>query len=132
MWILKHPNLETLAQVSETQPESIEGWEELTEEEFSEWKESQRAAGWMPPSSQGQTFPDAEKYQVLDWLDDYGITSAHVEAALDGIPDPDQRRKAKVRWSSINRVPADNAFVVHVANTLGIDIKTAWFQILAK
>ena len=57
---------------------------------------------------------------------------AHVEAALDGIPDPDQRRKAKLRWSSINRVPADNAFVVHFANILGIDIKTAWFQILAK
>jgi len=76
--------------------------------------------------------PDAEKYQVIDWLDDHGITSAHVEAALDSIPDETQRRKAKLRWASINRVPADNAFVIHVATTLGIDIETAWTQILAK
>lgn len=76
--------------------------------------------------------PDAEKYQVLDWLDDHGITSAHVDAALQFIPDETQRRKALLRWHSVNRIPADNAFVVHVANQLNIDHREAWSQILAK
>jgi hypothetical protein len=75
---------------------------------------------------------DAEKYQVLDWLDDHGITSAHVDAALQSIPDETQRRKALLRWHSVNRIPADNAFVVHVAQQLNIDHRTAWAQILAK
>lgn len=78
------------------------------------------------------TLPDAEKYQVLDWLDDHGITSAHVDAALQSIPDETQRRKALLRWHSVNRIPADNAFVVHVAQQLKIDHRTAWAQILAK
>jgi hypothetical protein len=76
--------------------------------------------------------PDAEKYQVLDWLDDHGITSAHVDAALQSIPDETQRRKALLRWHSVNRIPADNAFVIHVANQLNIDHREAWSQILAK
>ena len=76
--------------------------------------------------------PDAERYQVLDWLDDYGITSAHVDAALQSIPDETQRRKALLRWHSVNRIPADNAFVVHVAQQLNIDHREAWSQILAK
>ena len=76
--------------------------------------------------------PDAEKYQVLDWLDDHGITSAHVDAALQSIPDETQRRKALLRWHSVNRIPADNAFVVHVAQQLNIDHREAWAQILAK
>lgn len=76
--------------------------------------------------------PDAEKYQVLDWLDDHGMTAAHVEAAIDQIPDETQRRKAKIRWSSINRVPADNGFVRFVAAQLNIDHTTAWWEILAK
>lgn len=92
------------------------------------WVDSAWVVSELPPP----VLPDAEKYQVLDWLDDYGITSANVEAALDSIPDETQRRKAKIRWASINRVPADNAFVVHVAKQLNIDIKTAWSQILAK
>jgi hypothetical protein len=77
-------------------------------------------------------YPDAEKYQVLDWLDDYGITSAHVEAALQSITDETQRRKALLRWHSVNRIPANNGFVLHVAKQLNIDHKTAWAQILAK
>ena len=76
--------------------------------------------------------PDAEKYQVLDWLDDHGITSAHVDAALQSIPDETQRRKALLRWHSVNRIPADNAFVIHVAQQLNIDHREAWSQILAK
>ena len=76
--------------------------------------------------------PDAEKYQVLDWLDDHGMTSADVEAALQSIPDETQRRKALLRWHSVNRIPADNAFVVHVAQQLNIDHREAWSQILAK
>ena len=87
-------------------------------------------AAWdnRPP----EPLPDAEKYQVLDWLDDHGITSAHVDAALQSIPDETQRRKALLRWHSVNRIPADNAFVVHVANQLNIDHREAWSQILAK
>jgi hypothetical protein len=76
--------------------------------------------------------PDAEKYQVLDWLDDHGITSADVDAALQSIADETQRRKALLRWHSVNRIPADNAFVLHVAAQLNIDHVTAWSQILAK
>lgn len=76
--------------------------------------------------------PDAEKYQVLDWLDDHGITSADVEAALQSIPDETQKRKALLRWHSVNRIPADNAFVIHVASQLGINHIDAWSQILAK
>ncbi len=76
--------------------------------------------------------PDAEKYQVLDWLDDYGITSADVEAALQSIPDETQKRKALLRWHSVNRIPADNAFVIHVASQLGINHIDAWSQILTK
>lgn len=76
--------------------------------------------------------PDAEKYQVLDWLDDHGITSADVEAALQSISDETQRRKALLRWHSVNRIPADNAFVIHVASQLNIDHREAWSQILAK
>ena len=79
-----------------------------------------------------EPLPDAEKYQVLDWLDDHGITSAHVDAALQSISDETQRRKALLRWHSVNRIPADNAFVVHVAQQLNIDHRTAWSQILAK
>ena len=86
-------------------------------------QEEARLAGYLP---------DAEKYQVLDWLDDHGITSENVEQALQSIPNNTQRRKAFIRWSSINRVPADNAFVVHVAKQLNIDHKTAWAEILAK
>ena len=87
-------------------------------------------AAWdnRPP----EPLPDAEKYQVLDWLDDYGITSAHVDAALQSIPDETQRRKALLRWHSVNRIPADNAFVIHVASQLKIDHREAWSQILAK
>lgn len=87
---------------------------------------------WVVSELPPPVLPDAEKFQVLDWLDDKGITAAHVEAALDSIPDETQRHKAKLRWSSINRVPADNPFVLHVASTLGIDHKTAWAEILAK
>jgi hypothetical protein len=79
-----------------------------------------------------EPLPDAEKYQVLDWLDDHGITSAHVDAALQSIPDETQRRKALLRWHSVNRIPADNAFVVHAAQQLNIDHREAWSQILAK
>jgi hypothetical protein len=76
--------------------------------------------------------PDAEKYQVLDWLDDHGITEADVDVALQSIPDETQRRKALLRWHSVSRIPADNAFVTHVAAQLKIDHVTAWSQILAK
>jgi len=98
---------------------------ELTSEErdaiIAEWNDA-------PPPP----LPDAEKYQVLDWLDDHGITSAHVDAALQFIPDETQRRKALLRWHSVNRIPADNAFVIHVAGQLNIDHREAWSQILAK
>ena len=57
---------------------------------------------------------------------------AQVEAALQSIPDETQRRKALLRWHSVNRIPADNAFVVHVAQELNIDHRTVWAQILAK
>ena len=76
--------------------------------------------------------PAAEKYQVLDWLDDHGITEADVDAALQNIPDETQRRKALLRWHSVSRIPADNEFVTHVAAQLNIDHVTAWSQILAK
>jgi hypothetical protein len=79
-----------------------------------------------------EPLPDAEKYQVLDWLDDHGITEADVDAALQSIPDETQRRKALLRWHSVNRIPADNAFVLHVAAQLNIDHVMAWSQILAK
>jgi hypothetical protein len=79
-----------------------------------------------------EPLPDAEKYQVLDWLDDHGITEADVDAALQSIPDETQRRKALLRWHSVNRIPADNAFVTHVAAQLNINHVTAWSQILAK
>jgi len=84
---------------------------------------------WTAPR---EPLPDAEKYQVLDWLDDHGITSAHVDAALQSISDETQRRKALLRWHSVNRIPADNAFVIHVAQQLNIDHREAWSQILAK
>ena len=57
---------------------------------------------------------------------------AQVEAAVQSIPDETQRRKALLRWHSVNRIPADNAFVVHVAQELNIDHRTVWAQILAK
>jgi hypothetical protein len=79
-----------------------------------------------------EPLPDAEKYQVLDWLDDHGITEADVDAALQSISDETQRRKALLRWHSVSRIPADNAFVLHVAAQLNIDHLTAWSQILAK
>ena len=91
-------------------------------------QELQTAWDNRPP----EPLPDAEKYQVLDWLDDHGITSDHVDAALQSITDETQRRKALLRWHSVNRIPADNAFVVHVANQLNIDHRDAWSQILAK
>lgn len=90
------------------------------------------AAEWAAAPAPADTLPDAEKYQVLDWLDDHGINSAHVDAALQSIPDETQRRKALLRWHSVNRIPADNAFVIHVAQQLKIDHRTAWAQILAK
>jgi len=110
------------------------GWAVTTPPDFDaethscEWVDGKWAVSELLPVH----LPDAEKYQVLDWLDDHGITSENVEQALQGIPDETQRRKAIIRWGSINRVPADNAFVVHVAKQLNIDIKTAWSQILAK
>ena len=91
-------------------------------------EELQAAWDTRPP----EPLPDAEKYQVLDWLDDHGMTSAHVDAALQSIPDETQRRKALLRWHSVNRIPADNAFVIHVASQLKIDHREAWSQILAK
>ncbi len=47
MWILKHPNPQTLAQISEVAPGPTEGWEEITEEEFKTWEAEQRALGWF-------------------------------------------------------------------------------------
>lgn len=91
-------------------------------------EELQAAWDSRPP----EPLPDAEKYQVLDWLDDHGITSADVDAALQSIADETQRRKALLRWHSVTRIPADNAFVIHVAQQLNIDHLTAWSQILAK
>jgi hypothetical protein len=92
------------------------------------------AAGYerIPLPFISEPLPDAEKYQVIDWLDDYGITSDHVVAALQTITDETQRRKALLRWQSVNRIPADNAFVIHVAAQLGINHIDAWNQILAK
>lgn len=94
------------------------------------------SVGWVKSGNEWtaipEPLPDAEKYQVLDWLDDHGITSADVDAALQSIPDETQRRKALLRWHSVNRIPADNAFVIHVASQLKIDHRTAWAQILAK
>ncbi len=93
-----------------------------------EWVDGRWQVSELPPAP----MPDAEKYQVLDWLDDHDMSADDVEAAIEQMPDETQRRKAKIRWGSINRVPADNAFVIHVANTLNIDLETAWAQILAK
>ncbi len=79
-----------------------------------------------------EKLPDAEKYQVLDWLDDHGFSSSDIESSIQSIPDENQRRKALIRWQSVNRIPADNPFVIHVANQLGIDHRSAWYQILSK
>ena len=113
-WSLRGDTLDGLTWIGPGDPPTLE--------------ELQTAWNNRPP----EPISDAEKYQVLDWLDDHGITSAHVDAALQSIPDETQRRKALLRWHSVNRIPADNAFVIHVAQQLKIDHRTAWAQILAK
>lgn len=87
---------------------------------------------WETRVVDADSLPDAEKHQVLDWLDDHGITSAHVEKALQSIPDETIRRKALLRWGSVNRIPANNPFVIYVAGQLGINHIEAWNQILSK
>lgn len=81
-------------------------------------------------------FPNAQAYQVKEWLIEQGVDLANVPSILSGmIEDPIERAKAINRWNAAVIIPRDHPLVNALAAQLGKtpeEIDAAWSGILAK
>lgn len=89
-----------------------------------------RAAGTL----QVPRLPDAEAYQVREWLIRQGIGVNTVEVLLEqNIADPTQLALAKSRWEYAVRIPRDHPLTLGIGQALGLtteEFDIAWAEIL--
>jgi hypothetical protein len=78
--------------------------------------------------------PDAEAYQVREWLIKQGIGVNTVEVLLEqNISDPTQLALAKSRWEYATRVPREHPLTVGIGQALGMtpsELDEAWVDLL--
>lgn len=78
--------------------------------------------------------PNAEAYQVREWLLKRGIEHAAVTALLEnGIPDALEKKLALSRWEYATRIPRDHPLTVGIAQGLKLtaaQMDEAWEELL--
>lgn len=78
--------------------------------------------------------PDAEAYQVREWLIKQGIGVNTVEVLLEqNISDPTQLALAKSRWEYATRVPREHPLTIGIGHALGLtdqELDEAWAELL--
>lgn len=78
--------------------------------------------------------PDAEAYQVREWLLKNGIEHASVNALLEaGISDPLQQKLALSRWEYATRIPREHPLTLGIAEGLHLtpeQMDAAWEDLL--
>jgi hypothetical protein len=97
-----------------------------------------RAAFLAERSSRKKLYPEAEMYQIHDWMHDNGLDPEAVPQIIAAaFPAGVERKKALSRWNKAVRVPRDHALV----NVIGArmnppltpqQIDAAWSAILAR
>jgi hypothetical protein len=58
--------------------------------------------------------------QIRLWLVRHGVTLAQVDAAIDAIPDPQQREECRVEWSWAPYVERTHPMLIPLAAALGL------------
>lgn len=78
--------------------------------------------------------PDAEAYQVREWLIKQGIGVNTVEVLLEqNISDPVQLELAKSRWEYATRIPREHPLTLGIGHALGLtpaELDAAWNELL--
>jgi len=81
---------------------------------------------------QGTLTPTAEMWQVRAWMIRQGIDLATVPDIIEGaVPVGPQRTEALMRWDKAAYVPADSPLVAIVAQSLGLNVASIWWDVLA-
>lgn len=97
---------------------------------FNERLQRAREAGTL----QVPRLPDAEAYQIREWLIRQGIGVNTVEVLLEqSITDPTQLALAKSRWEYATRVPREHPLTLGIGQALGMtpqEIDEAWAELL--
>lgn len=105
---------------------------------YAAWVEAgnPKAAGWTPAPPKpaddavwtggGWTIPtpaipeSVTARQIRLWLVSHGVSLAAVEAAIDGIPDQQQRELVRVEWEYAPYVERSHPMLVPLAAALGL------------
>ena len=78
--------------------------------------------------------PDAEAYQVREWLIQQGVGVNTVEVLLEqNITDPVQLELAKSRWEYATRIPREHPLTLGIGGALGLtpaELDAAWNELL--
>ena len=78
--------------------------------------------------------PDAEAYQVREWLIKQGVGVNTVDVLLEqNIADPVQLELAKSRWEYATRIPREHPLTLGIGQALGLtpaELDAAWNELL--
>ena len=123
--VQKHPDHHTLARCTE-QPDGTpapEGWEAMTVEAFTAWRDAELAAGWSPPPVPPPppqvpwaiSNADLRRQLALRDIDPESIT-----AYLKSLPPGRQRNLALADWEYANFFRRDHALLDQLAPSFGL------------